>query len=193
MKIKIILIIFISFFSKITFANELLVSSNGIKLGDSALKYFDKNLIESKKRFIYKSDEYFMIYVQGEQINIKNNDANYTIVSIQGGQKMGFEECKKEIIKLIAEIKALVPNVKTKEKGNADNPRKHWDDPSGKSLTFGLDFYLNESPKDGPVIRTNCTDWSSEIETSRNFVDHLGKTINLKEFNLFLIKMYSGG
>ena len=176
----------------VCFANELLISANGIKLGDSALKYFDQNLIESKKRFIYKSDEYFMIYVQGEQINIRNNDPNYTIVSIQGGKKMSFNECKKEIKNLIAEIKALVPNVKTKEKGSAENPRKHWDDPSGKSLTFGLDFYLNESPKDGPVIRTNCTDWSSEIETSKNFVDHLGKTINLKEFNLFLIKMYSG-
>ena len=173
-------------------ANELLISANGIKLGDSALKYFDQNLIESKKKFIYKSDEYFMIYVQGEQINIRNNDPNYTIASIQGGKKMSFNECKKEINNLIAEIKALVPNVKTKEKGSANNPRKHWDDPSGKSLTFGLDFYLNESPKDGPVIRTNCTDWSSEIETSKNFVDHLGKTINLKEFNLFLIKMYSG-
>tara|TARA_Y100000816_G_scaffold291205_1_gene281902 strand:- start:101 stop:679 length:579 start_codon:yes stop_codon:yes gene_type:complete len=176
----------------VCFANELLISDNGIKLGDSALKYFDQNLIESKKRFIYKSDEYFMIYVQGEQINIRNNDPNYTIASIQGGKKMSFNECKKEINNLIAEIKALVPNVKTKEKGSADNPRKHWDDPSGKSLTFGLDFYLNESPKDGPVIRTNCTDWSPEIETSKNFVDHLGKTINLKEFNLFLIKMYSG-
>ena len=176
----------------VCFANELLISDNGIKLGDSALKYFDQNLIESKKRFIYKSDEYFMIYVQGEQINIRNNDPNYTIASIQGGKKMSFNECKKEINNLIAEIKALVPNVKTKEKGSADNPRKHWNDPSGKSLTFWLDFYLNESPKDGPVIRTNCTDWSSEIETSKNFVDHLGKTINLKEFNLFLIKMYSG-
>ena len=30
-------------------ANELLISANGIKLGDSALKYFDQNLIESKK------------------------------------------------------------------------------------------------------------------------------------------------
>ena len=176
----------------VCFANELLISANGIKLGDSALKYFDQNLIESKKRFIYKSDEYFMIYVQGEQINIRNNDPNYTIASIQGGKKMSFNECKKEIKNLIAEIKALVPNVKTKEKGSAENPRKHWDDPSGKSLTFGLDFYLNESPKDGPVIRTNCTDWSSEIETSKNFVDHLGKTINLKEFNLFLIKMWGG-
>ena len=56
MKIKIILIIFIFLSSKITFANELLVSSNGIKLGDSALKYFSKNLIESKKKFIYKSE-----------------------------------------------------------------------------------------------------------------------------------------
>ena len=133
-----------------------------------------------------------MIYVQGEQINIRNNDPNYTIASIQGGKEMSFNECKKEINNLIAEIKALVPNVKTKEKGSANNPRKRWDDPPGKSLTFGLDFYLNESPKDGPVIRTNCTDWSSEIETSKNFIDHLGKTINLKEFNLFLIKMYSG-
>ena len=46
MKIKIILIIFIFFSPKITFANELLVSSNGIKLGDSALKYFDQSINE---------------------------------------------------------------------------------------------------------------------------------------------------
>ena len=30
-------------------ANSLLVSSNGIKLNESALKYFDQNLIENKK------------------------------------------------------------------------------------------------------------------------------------------------
>ena len=39
MKIKIISIFFIFFFSKLTFANDLLVSTNGIKLGDSLLKY----------------------------------------------------------------------------------------------------------------------------------------------------------
>jgi|TARA_A100001011_G_scaffold390078_1_gene472773 hypothetical protein len=194
MKIKIILIIFISFFSKITFANELLVSSNGIKLGESLLKYVPyKNLIEENKVFYYKSKDYFMVGFKNEEIHVRNNDPQYTIVSVKEGINMSFEKCKKEISNLIAEIKTLVPNVKTKEKGSADKPRKHWNDPSGKSLTFGTDFYLNESPENGPVIRTNCTDWSSELETSRNLKDHLGKTINLKEYNLFLIKMYSGG
>jgi hypothetical protein len=194
MKIKIISIFFIIFFSKLTFANDLLVSTNGIKLGDSLLKYIPyKDLIENNKKFYYKSKDYFMVGFKGEEIHVRNNDPQYTIVSVNEGISMSFEKCKKEITNLIAEIKTLVPNVKTKEKGSADNPRKHWDDSSGKSLTFGTDFYLNISPENGPVIRTNCTDWSSEIETSRNFVDSLGKTINLKEFNLFLIKMYSGG
>ena len=44
--------IFINF--KNSFANDLLVSDKGIKIGDSALKYFDKDLIESEKA-IWKS------------------------------------------------------------------------------------------------------------------------------------------
>jgi len=189
---KIILLIFILFSPKLTFANDLLVSTNGIKLGDSLLKYIPyKDLIENNKKFYYKSKDYFMVGFKGEEIHVRNNDPQYTIVSVNEGQNMSFDECKKEIVNLIAKIKTLVPNVKTKEKGSADNPRKHWNDPSGKSLTFGTDFYLNISPENGPVIRTNCTDWSSELETSRNFVDNLGKTINLKEYNLFLIKMYN--
>lgn len=194
MKKLLLTILFTLVLSGSVFANELLVSANGIKLGDSLLKYIpNKDLIEKNKKFYYKSKDYFMVGFKNEEIHVRNNDPQYTIVSVSEGVKMSFENCKKEIINLITQIRTLVPNVKTKEKGSADNPNKHWDDPSGQSLVFGVDFYLNESPKEGPVIRTNCTDWSSEVETSRNFVDHLGKTINLKEFNLFLIKMYSGG
>ena len=191
-KISFAVICTLFIFSKITFADNLLVSANGIKLGESALKYFDKNFIESKKMFIYKSKDYFMIFANEEQINIRNNDSEYTIVSVDEGILMSFEDCKKKIKLLINHIEKIVPTVKRKEKGSAENPRKHWNDPSGKSLVFGTDFYLNESPENGPVIRTHCVDWSTEIENSKNWQDNLGKTINLKEFNLFLIKMYGG-
>ena len=84
--------IFINF--KNSFANDLLVSDKGIKIGDSALKYFDKDLIESKKRLIYPKDNYFMIFVDGAQILIKNNDPNYTIGSIDDGRFIKFNECQ---------------------------------------------------------------------------------------------------
>ena len=84
-KISFAVICTLFIFSKITFADNLLVSANGIKLGESALKYFDKNFIESKKMFIYKSKDYFMIFANEEQINIRNNDSEYTIVSVDEG------------------------------------------------------------------------------------------------------------
>ena len=168
--------------------NSLLVSSNGIKLNESALKYFDQNLIENKKKFIYKSKDYFMVFIDREQIHIRNNDPKYTIVSINEGQFMSFESCKKEIVSLTNLIKNNIPNAKTKFQGTVENPQKHWNDPSGKSLIFGTDFYLNESPKNGPIIRTSCTDWSTEIENSKNWQDNLNKTMNTKEYNLFLIE-----
>ncbi len=174
------------------FADTSIMSVKGMKLNESALKYFDKNFIESKKKFIYKSKDYFMIFVNKEQIHIRNNDPEYTIVSVDEGILMSFEDCKKKIKLLINHIEKVVPTVKRKEKGSAENPRKHWNDPSGKSLVFGTDFYLNESPENGPVIRTKCIDWSTEIENSKNWQDNLGKSINLKEFNLFLIKMFGG-
>ena len=168
--------------------NSLLVSSNGTKLNESALKYFDQNLIENKKKFIYKSKDNFMIFIDKEQIHIRNNDPKYTIVSIVEGQFMSFESCKKEIVSLTNLIKNNAPNAKTKFQGTVENPQKHWNDPSGKSLIFGTDFYLNESPKNGPIIRTSCTDWSTEIENSKNWQDNLKKTMNTKEYNLFLIE-----
>lgn len=188
-KISFIVICTLFIFSKITLADNLLVSANGIKLNESALKYFDKNFIESKKMFIYKSKDYFMIFVNTEQILIRNNDPEYTIVNVDEGVLMSFEDCKKKIKLLINHIERIVPTAKRKNKGSAENPSKHWDDPSGKSLVFGTSFYLNESPENGPVIKISCTDWSTEIENDRNWQDSLAKSINTKEFNLFLIKM----
>lgn len=174
--------------SNIGFTNDLLVSPKGIKLNESALKYFDQNMIENKKRFIYKPKDYFLIFMNNEQIHIRNNDPKYTIVSVEAGEFINFEDCKKKIIVFNNNIEKKVPNVKTKFKGTAEVPEKHWNDPSGKSLIFGTDFYLNESPKNGPIIRTSCTDWSAEIENSKNWGDNLSITLNTKEYNLFLIE-----
>tara|TARA_B110000259_G_C13727528_1_gene287106 strand:- start:164 stop:568 length:405 start_codon:yes stop_codon:yes gene_type:complete len=129
-----------------------------------------------------------MVFIDREQIHIRNNDPKYTIVSIDEGQFMSFEKCKKEIVSLTNLIKNNTPKAKIKFQGTAKNPKKHPNDPSGKSLIFGTDFYLNESPKNGPIIRTSCTDWSTEIENSKNWQDNLKKTMNTKEYNLFLIE-----
>ena len=102
---------------------------------------------------------------------------------------MNFEKCKKQIKLLNNHILKLIPLAKKKEKGSAENPNKHRSDPSGKSFIFGTDYYLNESPENGPVIRIKCIDWSTEFEVNRNWQDNLRKSINLKEFNLFLIKL----
>jgi len=179
--------IFINF--KNSFANDLLVSDKGIKIGDSALKYFDKDLIESKKRLIYPKDNYFMIFVDGAQILIKNNDPNYTIGSVDDGRFIKFNECQILMENQIKKYKKLFPKAKLSKRGTFENPIKHWSDPSKKSLFVGFDFYLNEYPSKGPAIRIECTDWSNEIETTKNWQDNFKKSINSKEFNLFLLSM----
>ena len=179
--------IFINF--KNSFANDLLVSDKGIKIGDSALKYFDKDLIESKKRLIYPKDNYFMIFVDGAQINIKNNDPNYTIGSIDDGRFIKFNECQILMENQIKKYKKLFPKAKLSKRGTFENPIKHWSDPSKKSLLVGFDFYLNEHPSKGPAIRIECKDWSNEIETTKNWQDNFTKSINSREFNLFLLSM----
>ena len=96
-KISFAVICTLFIYSKLTFANELLVSSNGIKLGDSLLKYIPyKDLIEKHKKFYYKSKDYFMVGFKNEEIHVRNNDPQYTIVSINEGLNMSFEKCKKE-------------------------------------------------------------------------------------------------
>ena len=49
-------------------------------------------------------------------------------------------------------------------------------------------FTADNQEKNGPIIRTSCTDWSAEIENSKNWGDNLSITLNTKEFNLFLIE-----
>ena len=164
--------IFINF--KNSFANDILVSDKGIKIGDSALKYFDKDLIESKKRLIYPKDNYFMIFVDGAQINIKNNDPNYTIGSIDDGRFIKFNECQILMENQIKKYKKLFPKAEQSQRG---------------SLLVGFDFFLNGHPSKGPAIRIECTDWSNEIETTKNWQDNFTKSINSKEFNLFLLSM----
>ena len=172
------------------FADTSIMSVKGMKLNESALKYFDKNLIESKKEFLYESKDYFMIFANKVQIHIRNNDKNYTIVGFDDGEFINFEDCKKKISLIVNQVKTSFPNAKRKEKGSAEEPGKHAGDPSGKSFIFGTDFYLNDTPSNGPVIRVKCTDWSDEIEKSKNWKDNFRKSINSKEFNLFLIEMY---
>ena len=179
--------IFINF--KNSFANDILLSDKGIKIGDSALKYFDKDLIESKKRLIYPKDDYFLIFVDGSQINIKNNDPNYIIGSIDDGRFIKFNECQILMENQIKKYKKLFPKAVQSKNGSFENPNKHWSDPSKKSLFVGFDFFLNGHPSKGPAIRIECTDWSNEIETTKNWQDNFTKSINSKEFNLFILSM----
>ena len=188
---KIFLYIFLGLvliFSKLAYADNLLISSKGIKLGDSALKYFDKNFIENNKRFIYPTNEYFMIFVENQQINIKNNDKNYIIENIDEGEFIRFDECQNLFNNELKKYKESYPNAIQVNRGTFEDPNKHWSDPSGKSLIVGFDFYLNEHPSKGPVVRLGCVDWSKEIETSKNWGDNFKKAMNTKNFNLFLIK-----
>ena len=62
-----------------------------------------------------------MIFVNTEQILIRNNDPEYTIVNVDEGVLMSFEDCKKKITHANKELfkKSKKPNDKYKKLFNS--------------------------------------------------------------------------
>ena len=61
----------------------------------------------------------------------------------------------------------------------SDGP--HFEDTSGKSMTYGFIFYLKRGAMD-----LYCADWSREFETKKKYVDQLNLTIHSKEMSDYL-------
>jgi len=160
----------------------------GMSIGDSALDYFDRELIYNKTVKVYNDDKYttvefisldsFDVY-DALQINFIRGDNKFIIEEIAGLKKYKYNinDCHNKIEKIIKQIKT-----------NFDKPKiisretKHRGDKSGKSKVKMILIKISPQSKYNE-ISLQCIDWSKAIESERNWMDHLRITIRTKEFS----------
>jgi len=175
-------------FSAPSFADDIRdFQIEGMSVGDSLLDYFSKeeieNFLSAKKAINYypKSKKFFTLGVSGigeyyEQINfdLKNADDKYIIYSLDGYNRMSFQECTEKTKLVSSEIKKLFE----KEKFSAKPYKiKHRRDKSRKSIVHGINFIFD----DDSAISISCYNWGEEMEKN-NFFDSISINVSSKEF-----------
>ena len=197
--IKILITLFIFIFSSLVFAEDISdFQIEGMSIGDSLLKYFNKDLIELEKydeySLMYKNNEYVQIGASHKDsyrlridsdlyddlsIVLKTNDKNYEIFLI-GGRIFcdDIDLCKFQKQKIVKELTNFFSN--NTEITNRTSP--HPADPTGKSMTYETFFNFKDT-KD--YIYVAFFDWTEEkIKGSTR--DNLKITIISEKFGNFL-------
>ena len=103
------------------------------------------------------------------------DDKSKKIIGIFGA--INFPDDISGCLKKLNEIKPKIESAtrSTILRKEDDINRKHWDDPSGKSYTTGVNYYF----KNDHQIQLDCYDWSEEMKP---WIDHLRMGIYFKEY-----------
>ncbi len=168
---------------------------SGMSLKESLLKYYSINEINKSKYYGYKLKDYYTVILPSRdnlyddvQVNLKDNDKNLIIESIEGAMNIkNLSECIKNKKNIEKEIMGQFPNLKF----SIGKLKAHPVDTTGLSKTITTDLYFKTSFRDGAVIRIICTDWSDYIEKKNGWIDSLRVVINSKNFNTFITKNYN--
>ena len=162
----------------------------GMSLGDSILKYYDKDIIDKRikywpgsKKHAYFFDNDFEIseIYEGLHLVHLSNDSNYIIKGIVAGilyRNGPISKCYDKQAEIFAELKPLFPNAKIK-KGEKE---KHRSDDSGKSTYTNIYFRFDN----GDTVAIGCYDWSKKINEEKGWVDHLRISIYDNDHKVFL-------
>ena len=117
------------------------------------------------------------------QINIKEDDSDYIMTSVEGGiHPIKYSECKQKKIEIENDLKLIFNNLKI----DYDDEAKMSFDTTGGSISISTDILFGKTFLDGPAIRIICVDYSKYIEDERGWVDNLRVVINSREFNNFV-------
>ena len=183
-------LIFFSF-SAPSFADDISeFQIEGISIGDSLLEYFSEEKITNSNRYYpYLDNEFYTVGFDRENsfevydtvaIHLKTDDKKYKIYSVDGiiYYLNNIDDCykkKDEIEKELSEI------FKDAEKINYGTT-KHRADKSGKSTMTSIYWELVF----GDTVSLECYDWSKEIETTKNWGDHLRISVVKKELDIWI-------
>tara|TARA_B110000238_G_scaffold183018_1_gene209228 strand:- start:1040 stop:1609 length:570 start_codon:yes stop_codon:yes gene_type:complete len=137
----------------------------GMSIGDSLLDYFNKAKIKSNEKNYYKKKDYTPVWIvsskfktySGVQFHYKKSEKNYLIHALSGIKyfKNDIKNCHKQLKIIDNEFKVIFKNANRSDKGI----RKHLEDKSGKSKTWGIYYFLTS----GDVAVVSCYDWSKKM------------------------------
>ena len=178
-RLLLILILTFSFQSWSTADEVEELEIEGISVGDSLLKFYSKEIIEDKKRFLFKNKKFYTFAIRIEsdqydavQIQLKNNDPKYFIYAVEG--KILYEDKIDEcIIKKDEVFNEILNFFAGKNFETKSGKQKIKFDESGKSFDIGSELYFTTGGK----IKVFCSDWSVEMK----YVDNLKVSLVGKE------------
>ena len=163
----------------------------GMSIGDSALDYFSKEVIDERKKngFVYPNKEFFSATIYDDpkfgtydhvQLHIKDNDDKYIIHSISGHldyKKKDIAECYNQLEIINEQFKRDFDYIDHYDTGIID----HVDKTSGTVRSI----FITLKSKAQVVIE--CYDYNKASEEKSNrFQDHLLIAIDSKEFAYWL-------
>ncbi len=190
MKTFLIVLILIFSFQSWTKADDIRdFEIEGISVGDSILKHYDKELISKRKETWPKSNKYTRFWdnnfnseiYESLQLIYLTNDKDYIIRGISFGifyENKNISECYNKQNEIKEELKPLFANTKIV----IGEITKHRTDVTGKSIFKNIYFRFTN----GDTVAIGCYDWSKTIEDERGWVDHLRIAVYDNDHKIFL-------
>ena len=159
----------------------------GISIGDSALDFFSEDQIQNNSKDYYTNNKF--IPVQNDNMPFfetydavdfayKNNDNNYTIVSLVG--VLFYDDNVKDCYKKMDEIIESLDEIFVNQKKLPKITYKHKSplNVDGKSIVTDVEYIF----KNGDVVVIACYDYS----TAQGAQDHLSVAIDTAVFDKWL-------
>ena len=174
---------FIIFLTSVAQADDITdYEIEGMRIGESALEYFNKNEIEKNIQNYYPNKEVLPVWLpfddklntyDGVQFHYKKNDKEFKFLAISGviWHKNDYKGCMKKLETVDQNLKDIFKNASRKVRRN----EPHNGDPSGESIFSGVYYVLNT--KDFASVI--CYDWSDNL---KQFGDNLRVSLRTKEY-----------
>ena len=194
---KTLLTLFVLLFSSLVVAADISdFEIENMSIGDSLLDYISEEEIlkeiESTSehyKYLNNTTKFGEIYIFNDEnfktyenlsFFVKTDDKKYKIYSVDGiiYYLNNIDDCYKKKDEIEKELSEIFKDTKKVDKGTT----KHTIDKSGKSTTTTIYWKFDS----GDFVGLECYDWSKELETTKNWYDHLRISVVKKELNDWL-------
>ena len=191
MKIYLIIFILIFSFQSWTKADNIReLEIEGISIGDNALDFFSKDIIDENTLFYPNSKKFFRTTVtlnnnefDSVQMHIKNDD-KYIIYSIAGliyyQRNDPKKKCEDMRLKIVSEISTILDNTKKSKIEKDFEPN----DETGKS--YGEAIYFDFKEDYSEYVKVGCVFYGEEFFKKKNWSNHLRLSLTSSEFHYWL-------
>ena len=188
---KTLLTLFVLLFSFSLVAEDISdFKIEGMGVGDNIRYYFSENQLD--KFYIsygkqhtgieFYSNDFKLQTYDGMQVHYDKKSKK--IIGIFGAIEFpdDISGCLKQLNELKPEIESVAGSSILNKKDDIN--RRHWDDPSGKSYTTGVNYFF----KNDHQIQIDCYDWSEEMKP---WIDHLRIGVYLNEYLDLIAREYN--